>query len=239
MAGLQPSALIVQNWPSEGPGLLGELLGERGWRIDLRRMDLAHPLPGDPGDFGALIVLGGPMSVHDEASYPYLRSLRELIASSLADGIPTLGICLGAQLMARSLGAQVRRNPQPEVGWFKLDLTREGMNDPILAGLGASFEVFQWHGETFDLPDGAVHLASSELCRNQAFRFGKQGYALQFHLEVTPEMIEEWCRNPAAEDQDRVARILARTPGIIPDYLRRARRFIASWIALAGAGPDR
>ena len=104
-----------------------------------------------------------------------------------------LGVCLGAQLIAKALGASVYRNPVKEIGWFEIEVTGEGAADPLFAGVGPRETVFQWHGETFDLPPGARWLASSTACCHQAFRIGSSAYALQFHLEVTPEMIADWC----------------------------------------------
>ncbi len=116
----------------------------------------------------------------------------ECIRLAMAQRKPVLGICLGAQLIARAAGATVRRNPAKEIGWFGLRFTGAAANDRLFQGLSDE-TVFHWHGETFDLPDGAELLASSELCRNQAFRIGEEVYGLQFHLEVTPAMIADWC----------------------------------------------
>jgi GMP synthase-like glutamine amidotransferase len=131
------------------------------------------------------------MSVNDDL--PYLRCEMDLIARALDRGTPVLGICLGAQLIAKACGAAVRRNPQNEIGWFDIHLTDAAAADPLFRRCNRAETVFHWHGETFDLPPGATLLATSDRCRNQAFRLGRATYGLQFHLEATPEMIADWC----------------------------------------------
>lgn len=182
--------LIFRHVPFEGAGRIEALLRARN--IDFEYADLyveGASVPEAIAIYG-LIFLGGPMSVNDDLHY--LRVEEGLIRRAVAEGLPVLGICLGAQLVARALGGAVRRNPVSEIGWFDLYFTEAAHNDLLFAGLDRE-TVFHWHGETFDLPGGAELLASSDLCRNQAFRIGDRVYGLQFHLEVTPEMIAEWC----------------------------------------------
>jgi GMP synthase-like glutamine amidotransferase len=161
--------------------------------------DASRPLPIE-GVHG-LIVMGGPMSANDELAY--IRRELDLIREAVAAGMPVLGVCLGAQLIAKALGGRVYRNPVKEIGWFPIGWTEAAGRDPLLAGLGEPETVFHWHGETFDLPEGAQWLAASEACRNQAFRFGRNVYGFQFHLEVTPEMIADWIRQDANEGDVR------------------------------------
>jgi GMP synthase (glutamine-hydrolysing) len=151
-------------------------------------------LPLDWLSAGALVVLGGSMSVHDTASHPFLAEEVEMLRSALREGFPVLGICLGAQLLAMASGAEVFPGPSPELGWAEMSLTTEGRQDPVLAGVGDECPVFHWHGDTFSLPSGGVRLASSALTLNQAFRVGRFAYGFQFHLEVEHSMIEEWVR---------------------------------------------
>ncbi len=131
------------------------------------------------------------MSVNDDL--PYLRRELEIIAAAAARRQPVLGICLGAQLIAKAMGARVYRNAEKEIGWYPVHFTQAAAQDPLLGGVESPQELFHWHSETFDLPAGAVPLASSALCRNQAFHIGNVLYGFQFHLEVTPEMIADWC----------------------------------------------
>ncbi len=149
----------------------------------------------DPAGAAGLIFLGGPMSANDDL--PYLRQEMRIIGDACERGQPILGICLGAQLIAKAADARVYRNPSKEIGWFDVHLTEAGTADPLFAGANRSETVFHWHGETFDLPPAATWLAYSERCRHQAFRLGASVYGLQFHLEVTPEMIADWCLEDA------------------------------------------
>ena len=182
--------LAFRHVPFEGLGLIEPALQAR--HIEADYADLYQPgaaLP-DAGRYDALIFMGGPMSVNDDA--PFLRQEMEFIRQAIARRQPILGICLGSQLIARALGAAVWRNPAKEIGWYPLRFTEAAGGDCLFDGLSEE-TVFHWHGETFDLPHGAELLASSDLCRNQAFRAGEHVYGLQFHLEVTPEMIADWC----------------------------------------------
>ena len=176
--------------PFEGAGRLGTALAERG--IELQYTDLYRPDAAGPemGGAAGVIVMGGPMSVNDDL--PWLRREQRLVERAIGDGIPVLGICLGAQLLAQSLGAKVYRNPVKEIGWFQVYFTHAARHDRLFAGLEGEETVFHWHGETFDLPPGAVLLASSKACRHQAY-CRDNVYGLQFHLEVTPEMVADWC----------------------------------------------
>jgi GMP synthase-like glutamine amidotransferase len=187
-----PRVLAFRHVPFEGLGWIEQALRAHG--IDFDYADLyAQPAPPvEPADSDGLIFLGGPMSVNDDL--PYLRSEEAYIRQAIDCGIPVLGVCLGSQLIARALGAQVRRNAVKEIGWFDICLTPSGRADPLFEMLAGSETVFHWHSETFELPPGAELLASSERCRNQAFRIGPTVYGLQFHLEVTPAMIAGWCR---------------------------------------------
>lgn len=182
--------LAFRHVPFEGLGRIAPLLERRG--IGCEYADLFQdnrPLPVI-SDYDGLIVMGGPMSAND--SLPFLDRERDLIHEAIRRGQPLLGICLGSQLIARVLGAAVLRNPAKEIGWFDLDFTAAASDDTLFGGIGGPENVFHWHGETWQLPPGAELLASSQLCPNQAFRSGRNIYGLQFHLEVTPEMIADW-----------------------------------------------
>ena len=181
--------------PFEDLGLIRAPLEERAISIEYADLYLpAAPLP-DVTQAAGLIFMGGPMSANDDL--PYLRQELHLISQAVARRQPVLGVCLGAQLIAKALGAQVYRNPVKEIGWFEIHLTAAAARDPLFVGVGPAETVLHWHGETFDLPPGAEWLAYSEACRNQAFRVGPGVYGLQFHLEVTPAMIEDWCTHDA------------------------------------------
>jgi GMP synthase (glutamine-hydrolysing) len=185
---------ILRHVPFEGPGLLGDALGAAGWVI--RHYDLsAGDLVPSTADADAFVILGGPMSANDPL--PYRPGELQLIRDAHAAGKPLLGICLGAQLIAMAAGARVYRNPVKEIGWFDLYWRPAAAQDCLFNGLQGSEKVFQWHGETFDLPAGAEWLAYSDACHHQAFRLGSSTYGLQFHIEVSPSIISDWLQQDA------------------------------------------
>jgi len=178
--------------PFEGLGLIQLVLEERGVAIEFADLYLPSARPPETAGAAGLIFMGGPMSVND--GLPYLEREMQYIRQAAQAGQPVLGVCLGAQLAAKALGARVFRNPVGEIGWFDVHPTEAAREDSLFRGLNRSETVFHWHGETYDLPPDATLLAGSERCRHQAFRVGSRIYGLQFHLEVTPEMIADWCR---------------------------------------------
>ncbi|MBI3648077.1 MAG: type 1 glutamine amidotransferase [Actinobacteria bacterium] len=196
--------LVLQHIACEPPGEYETVLRERGAQIHRVELDEGDPLPGTE-DFDAIVAMGGPMSVNDDDDLPWLIDEKRLIAAAVRAGTPYWGACLGVQLLAASLGAPVYAGPAPEVGLMTVELTDEAAADPVFGGLPRSLLTLQWHGDTFDLPDGAVRLAGSAAYPNQAFRFGERAYGVQFHLEVSTAMAEGWARVPAyAEYLDRV-----------------------------------
>jgi GMP synthase-like glutamine amidotransferase len=175
----------LQHVPFEGLGSIAAWLDEHHARVTVTRL-FEDPLLPEIGDLDWLIIMGGPMSVNDESLHPWLRAEMGFIAEAVSRGVTILGICLGAQLIAGSLGARVYRNAQPEIGWFPVERTApKGTGDPA-RWLPDTCTVFHWHGETFDLPPGARQLARSEGCENQGFILGTRVIGLQFHLETTP-----------------------------------------------------
>ena len=165
-----------------------------GWETRVVKPFAGDAVPeAPPPDCAALVVLGGLMSVHDEAEYPFLADEKRLLRHALAQDFPTLGICLGAQLIAHVAGARVSTGLRPEQGWLPVALTEKAAADPLFGpAFPPVFQPFQWHGDTFDLPPGAVHLAKSPLYTRQAFRLRENIYALQFHLEMCPALWEAW-----------------------------------------------
>lgn len=187
--------LVLQHVPSEPLGVLDPLLRAAGFRIRYVNFARDPEAQIDVARYDGLIVLGGPMNVDHVETYPHLLHEIEVIRGALNREIPTLGICLGAQLLAAALGARVHPNPVREIGWYPLRLTDAAQNDPLFQHLDAATPVFQWHAYTFTEPRDAVHLASSESCANQAFRFRDFAYGLQFHLEVDAALIQRWLRH--------------------------------------------
>ncbi len=183
--------LILQQVAHEGAGRLFGAIRRAGAVeevIPCYQPDVT--LPKDLNDYRGLILMGGPMSVNDDS--PVLAAQRTLVQQAIAADFPTLGICLGGQLIAAAAGARVSPRDTPEIGWYDVTLSMESATDPLFADLPNPLPVFQWHGEGFDLPAGAVHLASSEACPHQAFRLGQRVYGLQFHLEMEAPMVKEW-----------------------------------------------
>lgn len=185
---------VLQHVPFEGPGSIAGWLAAQRAEVELTRLFAGDPMPR-ADSIGALIALGGPMSVNDEDALHWLRPEKQLVRDAVARGIPVLGVCLGAQLIASALGARVYPGAASEIGWFPV----HGVPDvaPCFRFPPESL-VFHWHGETFDLPAGAVRLAGSPACENQAFQVGRNVIALQFHLETTPANVAalvEHCRD--------------------------------------------
>ena len=192
-------ALVLQHIACEPPGVYEDVLLERGAAIHRVELDEGDLLP-DWRDFDLIVAMGGPMSVNDEREHPWLVDEKRLIREAVTAGAGFWGACLGVQLLASSLGARVHAGATPEVGVLPVTLTDEGAADAVLSGLPRELPTLQWHGDTFDLPDGAVRLAGSPAYPNQAFRWGRAAYGVQFHLEVTGGMAREWAQVPAYVD---------------------------------------
>ncbi|MBI2335871.1 MAG: gamma-glutamyl-gamma-aminobutyrate hydrolase family protein [Deltaproteobacteria bacterium] len=182
----------------EGLGTLGEYLSQEAevkihGLYEKPFLDIAATVK----NYDGFIIMGGPMSANDEATISFIKTELALIPKIIEADKPLLGICLGSQLIAKSLGAPVYGHPQgvQEIGWYPLLLTRAAAEDPIFKQWPQKLMMFQWHGETFDLPKGAVHLAESGVFKHQAFRYGKKVYGLQFHPEMTEGMIQDWFAN--------------------------------------------
>lgn len=178
-------AHYLQHVPFEGLGSITPWLESAGYKITATKFYKSTQIP-NPEQFDLLIVMGGPMSVNDEDRFPWLRTEKHLIRQAINCGKAVLGICLGAQLIASALGETVYPNRRKEIGWFPVEGLPQ-QNESVFC-FPPSIEVFHWHGDTFDLPDGAVLLAKSEACQNQAFQLGQKVIGLQFHLETTPEL---------------------------------------------------
>jgi GMP synthase (glutamine-hydrolysing) len=188
-------ALVLQHIACEPPGVFEDVLRERGAELYRVEIDEGEPLP-DWREFDGILAMGGPMSVNDDSELPWLTGEKRAIGEAVRAGKPFWGVCLGVQLLAASLGARVYPGPEPEVGLLPVELTFEGRADPVFAGYDDSLATLQWHGDTFDLPSGAVRLATSPAYPNQAFRF-ERAYGVQFHLEVSAPMAREWAEVPA------------------------------------------
>jgi GMP synthase (glutamine-hydrolysing) len=193
--------MVFQHVAAEPLGTLHERIRTRGHRIRFHNFQRHPDAQPNVERYHGLIVLGGPMNVMDQHLHPHLKTELLAIEAALRQEKPVLGICLGAQLLAHVLGAPVRRHCEQEIGWYDLITTSSGREDPVMAHLGEVAPVFQWHGCTYDLPSGAVQLARTDSCEQQAFRFGNNAYGFQFHMEADETMIERWLQIPAYRDE--------------------------------------
>lgn len=223
---MSPSILFVLHRQQSCPGLVGELLEKKGYHVVARRPSLGEPLPHDLSDYAGVVIFGGPMSANDE-HLPFIRQEIDWIGRVLASGTPYLGVCLGAQLLARHLGAHVTPHDYGhcEIGFHPIHATSAG-RDLIPDRL----HVFQWHKEGFALPHGATLLAKGRVFENQMFRYGPNAYGVQFHPEMTPAILSRWLKEPKARPK---------APGVqgrLEQQLRHAihgptqRRWVGSFI---------
>lgn len=233
----RPKILVFQHVPYEPLGTLDPLLKEAGFRI--RYVNFGREPESRPkiDGYEALIILGGPMNSDQIDAFPNLVTEVEIIREAVDKNKSVLGICLGAQLLAKALGGSVARNPSREIGWYDVSLTEAGQNDPVLSEFSPVQEVFQWHEDGITLPDSAVHLARSDASHVQAFRYGEHVYGFQFHLEVDNSLVERWLTVPAnqATLKDEAGRIdpdsiRAQTEDSIAALEQLSRDTFSRWI---------
>jgi GMP synthase-like glutamine amidotransferase len=199
------SVVIFRFLGHEGPGYLGDFLDAQNIPWQLVKVDEAESLPASILAFNGMVLMGGPMSVND--NLPWIAPLLDLIREAKDHDIPVLGHCLGGQLMSKALGAEVYANPVKEIGWGKVTVTKNDLAQYWFGDIEL-FNAFHWHGETFNLPEGATHLLTSQHCKNQAWGIGKH-LAFQTHIEMTIEMVLKWCEESANEVHES-----ASSPGV-------------------------
>ncbi len=235
---MNKKALILQHAAEERGGLFEEVLLERGWGLEVLPLFAGADLPTSLNGFGLTLVMGGPMSANQEKDHPFLKEEIPFLRKALKMEKPVLGICLGAQLMAKALGARVYPGPHKEIGWYWLNQTPAGRNDPLFSLLDPYFMVFQWHGETFDLPTGADCLAGNPAYPYQAFRWGEVAYGLQFHLEMTQPLLQHWLASwgeevKTAHPQPNTGEDILRDAAIYMERLQsQAQRVLLGYIRL-------
>jgi GMP synthase (glutamine-hydrolysing) len=227
--------LALQHMACEGMCGMENALKEKGIGCDYVPLYDGTEIPKGVSGYAGIIILGGPMNVYQEKEYPFLRDENIFIKKMLAEEKPVLGICLGAQLIAKAAGAKVLTGHRKELGWYDLELTKVGEMDALFKGFPKRFKAFQWHGDTFEIPKGAIKLASSEIFPNQAFRLGS-AYAVQFHIEVTKETIDEWMAEYDEElrslDYIDAGKIREDTRRYMDDLYDHAERFYENFISL-------
>ncbi len=232
--------LFIKHIDIEGPGTIADFLEDNKLPYTVIDLSQGDKVPKLEKDFQTVICLGGPMNVYEEEKYPFLRDEDLLLKRIVDEEVPFLGICLGAQLIAKATGARITKNPEKEIGWSKIVLNENGLKDNLFKDFPEVFRVFQWHGDTFGIPHGGNRLAFSELCQNQALKYGRNIYGVQFHVEVTKDMIALW--------SDAYKGELESLTGIVPDkkkmledysilekdYMKDAERFYVNFFTAAG-----
>jgi GMP synthase (glutamine-hydrolysing) len=192
--------MVIQHESYEGLGTWGPILREHGQRVRYVNFERTPDAQPTIDKCDGIILLGGYMGVYEQDSYAHLKTELKLIEDALKEEMPILGICLGSQILAAVLGSSVRKHTEREMGWYDVELTPEGRADPVIGHFQPREKVFQSHGDIFDVPKSAVQLARSEICEGQAFRYGKNVYGLQFHLEVNRSIIDDWFGMPENQE---------------------------------------
>jgi len=228
---------VLQHTSCETLGSIEAALKSRQIGFGYVRTHAAEPVPAEMAGHAGLIVMGGPMGVYEQVEYPFLRDEMRLIESALAIGAPILGICLGSQLLAAALGAEVKKGEKKELGWHPVSLSPAAAQDRLFAGVRPEFSPFHWHGDVFALPAQAVSLAASQHTLCQAFRYGKNAYGILFHLEVTREQTAQMLSDFAEELRDAggdAAEIAEQTQRQLPDVQEIGREVFGRWAAMVG-----
>jgi GMP synthase-like glutamine amidotransferase len=235
------NVLIIKHVEIEGPGLIEDCLRQEKIPYQVLTLEPGFSLP-KLDHLSHIVILGGPMNAYEEDRYPFLKDEDLFIKEAIQRGKFVLGICLGAQLIAKALGARVIKSPAKEIGWYDVSLTRIGAVDPLFSHLPKTFSVFQWHEDTFEMPHGATLITTSSLVPYQAFRYGDNAYGLQFHFEVTEEMIWEWMENYKEEFEGSQPlllsklKIMADTELKIEPYKKRGIKFLKNFLRETSTG---
>jgi len=224
--------LIIVHVESEGPGTLGTFLESAGGRLVTARLYAGDTLPRNADEFDAVVSMGGPMNVYEEEAYPFLRQETEFLKQAVETDLPVLGVCLGAQMMAKACGAKVDLAAAREVGWGEITLTQDGLSDSLFHGVPDTMTVFQWHEDVFRIPTGGKLLAGSVICPHQAFRF-RNALGLQFHVEVTAEILTQWFSDVQGAE---LGVILEKYNDVKTTLDRNAQQIYRNFLSLIGTG---
>jgi len=229
---LLKTAVAIRHLAFEDLGCFAPALARAGYKVHYFDVGVDELWALEPVKTDLIVVLGGPIGAYEDDKYPFLTEEVDILEQRLRVGRPTIGICLGAQLMARALGAKVYPGPEKEIGFAPLTLTAEGRASCLAAFSDAS--VLHWHGDNFELPDGAIRLASTAICENQAFAFGRNAIAFQFHPEAGAHRFERWLIGHAVELHQAgraVEQLRAEHKALGPDLGRRAAACLEGWLA--------
>jgi len=231
--------LALQFTWDDPPGYLGEIMQEHDILCEVVKVDEA-PVP-DPTEYDAFIAMGGPQHVGADDRYPYLPGVEAAIRRAVEEDIPYLGLCLGGQLLAHALGAPVSPHHVAEIGFSRIELIGEGKNDPLFQGLPGYQQVIHWHEDTFDIPGSAVQLASGTITYNQAFRFGRRAYGTQYHIELTPGMLDVWLFYPEYRQEiinalgvETADRFISDRAKLYPLFREHTRIMFENFLRIAG-----
>jgi GMP synthase (glutamine-hydrolysing) len=227
--------VVIQHHPVETLGTIADALAASGLACQYVRTFEGHPVPKELNGVGGLIVMGGPMGVYETERYPYLRDEMALVESALSRNKPLLGVCLGSQLLASVLGARVAPSGGKELGWHRVSLTPAAVEDRLFRGVPDSFVAFHWHGDIFELPSGAVTLASSDKTACQAFRYGDRAYGLLCHLEVNERLVAgmvEAFRSELEDEKIDAEELITATPKQLAQLAPIAETVFERWAEL-------
>ncbi len=229
--------LVLQHEAHEGIGAWEPLFNSKGQKLVIRNLFAGDkvPLEEELCEWNGIVIMGGSMSANDENKLEFIRDELKMIPQAIELKIPLLGVCLGAQLLAKALKSKITKLPQKEIGWYPLHLGLSCAKDNLFGGLSGPVMMFQWHGESFEIPSGAVHLAKSDLCPNQAFKYTDRVYGLQFHCEMTDSMIRDWVEKGKNEIEEAGLSpefILEKTPKYLPTLRHWATQIANKWLSL-------
>jgi len=226
---------VLQHHPVENLGTIAEALEGAALAWQYVRVNDGQPVPENMKGAGGLIIMGGPMGVHQTDRYPWLRDEMKLIEDAIKSNLPVLGVCLGAQILAAALGSKVERNPNgKEIGWHPIRLSDSAKDDRLMRDLPATMTPFHWHGDIFELPPGAVSLASSDKTPCQAFRHGDKAYGFQFHIEVTEDGVAAMANAFAKElvrENIPAERMIAQAAEFLTSLEKASDRVFSRWAA--------
>ncbi len=230
--------LAIINIADDPTGYVGEVLEEHGIAYDVIDASI-QPIP-NPTAYDAMVVFGGPQNANEDEKYPYFLQEKAALRTVVEQNIPVLGICLGGQMLATVLGGVVKKHTITEIGFSEVQCTDEGKHDPLYEGLAGHQLVYQWHEDTFDIPPGAVRLATSEKTANQAFRYGPNAYGIQYHIELTPAMLDTWLHEPSLKQEivnalgeTEYKRIMSERPQYSALYQEHTRVMFENFLRIA------